>query len=122
MGKVRPSAPEPQRCDINLGGAMFNLSELCRSLRELGFDRRVYPQLALWATDMPPAMRAFANVQSNRTTNYPSKVHHNTAFVGNINSRYCPGKLNVISVLRFFARLARVVFGATGFAAPMPVA
>src|SRR5262249_10694883 len=37
-------------------------------------------------------------------------------------SNYGVDKVRLISVRRFFARLARVVFGATGFAAPMPLA
>jgi hypothetical protein len=32
------------------------------------------------------------------------------------------GDVNVISTRRFLARLAKVVFGATGFAAPIPFA
>jgi hypothetical protein len=31
----------------------------------------VDPQLALWATDMPPAMRAFANMRSDLIKNMP---------------------------------------------------
>jgi hypothetical protein len=53
----------------SLGIAVHFTSEfaqLCRSLRELGFDRHVNPQLALWATDKPPAMRALANIRSDQ--------------------------------------------------------
>jgi hypothetical protein len=34
---------------------VYEASELCRSLRELGSIYDVNPQLALWATVMPPA-------------------------------------------------------------------
>jgi uncharacterized protein with PIN domain len=48
---VQPSESEPQRGDIKFS-CDDRLFELCRSLRELIFDRRVNPQLALWATDI----------------------------------------------------------------------
>src|SRR5207245_1295009 len=48
--------------------------------------------------------------------------HRYAAWGDYFSASYCPDGLSVISVLRFFARLAIVVFGATGFDVPMPLA
>jgi hypothetical protein len=41
---------------------------VCRSLCELGFNLQLNPQLALWATEMTPAMRARNQFTGGRST------------------------------------------------------
>ena len=46
---------------------------------QAGFNGDVNPQLALWATDIPPALRASpANIRGHPTTKYTSKPIHDT--------------------------------------------
>jgi hypothetical protein len=64
--RVQPSGSEPQRGDINLGGHVQPPRIMSRASRAC-FLGDVNPQLALWATDIAPAMRASANMQSDPT-------------------------------------------------------
>src|SRR5258706_12415868 len=60
--RSRPYAPEPRRGDIESICDDRLLTNYVARFARFGFDRRADPQLALWATNMPPAIRAFANI------------------------------------------------------------